>query len=83
MPPSCWGTYARVGVVELTADWPEGVEPKMLSKRSRGVLRVVETWEKLYVGKTERCARNVALAEAKALCVRLNSVLDRIVMAMD
>jgi len=32
---------------------------------------------------TERSAGPIALAEATALCVRLNSVLDRIVMAIE
>lgn len=70
MPSSCWGRYRRVGVVELEP----GVEgpPTMLSSRSRQVKRVVETWERLNVGTTERCAYQRALREADALATKLN-----------
>ena len=72
MPSSCRGQYRRVGVVELEP----GVEgpPTMLSARSRQVKRVVETWENLNVGKTERCAYQRALREAEAMADRLNGV---------
>lgn len=63
MPRSCWGTYRRVAVVEHLP----GVVPAMISERARGVVRVVETWEKCNVGKTERSAYAVALREAEAL----------------
>ena len=70
MPSSCWGRYRRVGVGELEP----GVEgpPTMLSSRSRQVTRVVETWERLNVGTTERCAYQRALREADALATKLN-----------
>ena len=70
MPSSCWGRYRRVGVVELEP----GVEgpPTMVSSRSRQVKRVVETWERLNVGTTERCAYQRALREADALATKLN-----------
>ena len=71
MPSSCRGRYRRVGVVELEP----GVEgpPTMLSSRSRQVKRVVETWERLNVGTTERCAYQRALREADALAHQLNT----------
>jgi hypothetical protein len=70
MPSSCRGRYRRVGVVELEP----GVEepPTMLSSRSRQVKRVVETWERLNVGTTERCAYQRAMREAGALATKLN-----------
>lgn len=71
MPSSCWGRYVRIGVVEVEPGF-EG-EPKMLSDRARGVKRVVETWERLNVGKTERCAAARARREAEALADQLNS----------
>ena len=69
MPASCRGRYRRVGVVEvIDPAQPVG----MLSERDRNVVSVVKTWEKLSVGKTERCAFQVALREAEALAARLN-----------
>ena len=46
MPSSYRGAYRRVAVVETS-----GVtEPKMISERARGCVRVVETWERCSVG---------------------------------
>jgi len=66
---SCWGTYRRVGVMEMTANAPP---PTQLSERSRGCVQVVETWENLNVGKTGRCAYRRALAEAIELASACN-----------
>lgn len=68
MPQSCWGQYRRVAVVEVEGD----TKPKMISKRARGVVRIVKRWEKLSVGKTDRCAYRRALADAGALARALN-----------
>jgi len=74
MPSSCWGRYRRVGVVEVDPSIiPDDVLPPMLSTRAKGVIRIVETWERLNHGKTERCAYRVALAEAEALAADLNA----------
>lgn len=74
MPANCWGRYARIGVVELE----EGYEgyPSMISARARGVARVVETWERLYVGKTDRCAFEVAMREAEELLASLEELVS-------
>lgn len=72
MPNSCWGTYRRVAVLEvepgLAAD-----DVRMISERARGVRRIVETWERRNVGKTDRCAYRVAVAEAEALVSQLHT----------
>lgn len=74
MPSSCWGTYRRVAVVELTDEYAtEGKLPTMISARAIGVERLVETWEKRHVGKTERCAFRVALREAEEMADELNA----------
>ena len=70
MPSSCWGKYGKVAVVEIEED----ADPKMISERARGVVRIVETWRRLNVGTTERCAFQKALAEANELCDKLNEV---------
>lgn len=70
MPNSCWGVYKRVAVLEVEA----GLERvSSISERARGCVRVVETWEKLNVGKTSRCAYSRALAAAQALAAELNA----------
>lgn len=71
MPSTCWGTYRRVALIEVE----DGVEDvAMISERAKGVVRVVKTWERRNVGKTDRCAYAKALAEAEAECDRLNAV---------
>lgn len=69
MPLKCWGKYRRVAVLEVDC---AGL-PSMISDRARGVVRVVRTWEKLNVGSTDRCAFEVALAEAYALAAKLTA----------
>ena len=71
MPNSCWGRYRKVAVVEIE-DGFKG-KPKMISRRAKGVARVVALWDKQSVGKTARCAFRQALAAAEALCARLNA----------
>jgi len=76
MPGSCWGQYRRVAVLEVEA----GVESvAMISERARGVVRVVETWERRNVGpiakrgERGRCAYSRALMEAEELAEQLNN----------
>lgn len=69
MPGNCWGTYRRVVVMET-----DGTQfPKMISDRAKGVVHIVHTWEKLHVGKTEKCAYAIALSEAYKMADELNS----------
>ncbi len=68
MPNSCKGIYRRIAVLEVPADVRRA---SMISKRARDVVRVIDTWERLNVGTTERCAYQVALREAEALRSRL------------
>ena len=53
--PSFFGSmrYKRIGLIHLERAW--------------GVVSVVETWERLFHGKTERCAFHRAYAEATRL----------------
>ena len=69
MPNKVRHPYRRVAVLEVVI----GAQPKMISRRARGVVRIVETWERLNVGLTARCAYQRALAEATALAAKLNS----------
>lgn len=47
MPGSCWGRYAKVAVMQVEP----GVTPTMISRRAKGVLRVVRVWDKLNIGR--------------------------------
>ena len=82
MPTSCWGgdNYRRVGIVAVNWEnlaYEQRAEPSMISDRARGVMRVVVTWERLYEGKTERCAFRRALDEAIEECRRMNMAYVR------
>jgi hypothetical protein len=59
-----WGRYRSVAVV-LVED--ANVQPKMISKRAKGVIKIVRHWGPQSVGKTERCAFAVAMREAETL----------------
>lgn len=80
MPGSCWGVYRRVAVLEVErGEDGEPVSPRMISERARGVVRLVETWEALNVGKVHRrggkgrCAYSRAMVEAEELAAKLNA----------
>ncbi len=67
MPAGCWGEYRRVGLLEVR----KGFKPKQISQHPKGVIRIIKTWEKLNVGKTNRCAFQKALEEAESLCAKM------------
>src|SRR5262249_35939121 len=65
MPSACRGKYRRVAIVQLNQEYTaHGWQPKMISDRARGVLRVVD-YGHHSVGKTRRCAYAKALEEAQ------------------
>ena len=72
MPASCFGRYGRVAVIEIEDGLPADFQPAMISERARGVVRIVQTWEKCNIGKTDRCAFARARARAEALANKLN-----------
>ena len=72
---TCWGTYRRIAVLEVEDDVKE---VHMISERARGVLRVVATWERLWVGSSRRCAFEKAMEEAHEMAEDLNSPLQRL-----
>ena len=69
MPSSLkFGKYGKVAVVET-----DGVTmPKQIHPGHRACRRIVEVWDRLNIGHTERCAFQRALAEARALAEKLN-----------
>jgi hypothetical protein len=73
MPNSCWGSYARVAVLEIDRTKLPVGGPKMISERARGVIRVVCVWDRLNVGKTDRCAFRRAMRQAEWVAKMNNS----------
>ncbi len=71
MPNSCWGNYGKVAVLEVD----EGVEQvAMISERARGCHRIVSLWDRLNIGKTDRCAFRQAIKEAEEEAAILNDL---------
>lgn len=69
MSSSCWGRYRRVAVLEVR----NGYTAKTIDDRPKHVVRIVETWEKLFQGTSDRCAHAKARAAAKALVAKLEA----------
>jgi hypothetical protein len=64
-----FGRYGRVALIEVELPY---IHVSSISDRARGVVRIVQTWERRHIGTTERSAFGRALAEAEALCDLLN-----------
>jgi hypothetical protein len=71
MPADCWGKYGRVAVVELEPGFTGS--PKMISTHARGVKRIVTTWEKQFIGSSDRCAFERSCRQAQELADELNA----------
>lgn len=70
MPSSCKGVYKRVAVLRVDHhERPIGYKPERIAE-VRGV-EIIDTWERLNVGSTERCAYRRALADARVLAQKL------------
>lgn len=69
MPTSCWGTYRRVAVMA----WDSTLGPRPKTIRDTRAAVVVDTWEKLNVGVSERCAYSRAYGEALTRCEALEA----------
>ena len=64
----------RIAVVEC-AD--PARPPKQIHPRHKAVKQIVQTWECLYVGSSDRDQFSCAMREAQALCVQLNDSVLR------
>jgi len=73
MPGSVKSPYGKVAVVELDGS---GIEPKMISERARGIKRIVQVWDRQFMGKTDKCAYAIAFKEAQELAEKLNESRD-------
>ena len=66
----CWGTYRRVGVLELQSD---DCRPALsISDHPARVRRIVRCWDNCNHGTTDRCASAVAMKQALDLAQRLH-----------
>lgn len=71
MPSSVRSKYRRVAVVEISDDMTR--EPAMISERAKGVIRIVQTWERLHAGtRGGNTAFDRALRDAEELARRLD-----------
>ncbi len=70
MPSNCKGRYGKVAVLEIE----DGVVPKMISKRAKGVIRIVSLWDKRNMGGP-KSAFQLALAAANQEAADLNAGL--------
>jgi hypothetical protein len=72
MPTSVKAPYRRVAVIQVE---PGYTEVAMISPRARGVVRVVETWERCHAGwhAGPDTAYGKACREAKTLAAALNA----------
>ena len=64
--------YGKVAICEVE----KGVNPKMISPRAKGMVRIVEAWGPLQM-KGERSAFALALDEARRTCAVLNLRSDQ------
>lgn len=69
MPGGCMGRYRRIALVETETT----ERPAMISKRARGMVRIIQEWRCLNSGLTERCAYRRALVEAEAALEKLRA----------
>jgi hypothetical protein len=77
MPASVVAPYMRVAVLAVDDKLPQGFRPKMISPRAKGVVEVVEVWERCHRGFNDgpNTAYQRALKEATALAAELNNTL--------
>ena len=65
-----YGSYKRIAILEVE----DGVtEVSMISERARGVIRIVEQWNGLNVGKTDNCAFAKGMEEAEEMLETLRA----------
>lgn len=69
MPASVKARYGKVALCECES----GVEPKMISERARGVVRIVTLRDRLFWGTSKRSAFYQAKRELEARAARLNA----------
>ncbi|MCX6783356.1 MAG: hypothetical protein NTZ20_05240 [Candidatus Levybacteria bacterium] len=62
------GTYRNIAVIE----WDGLTYPKMISKRARGMLRIIHHFGSQSVGITERCQYKKTLLDAGRMIESLN-----------
>ena len=73
MPGNCWGRYSKIAVAEIDPAQVPADGIKMISNRARGVVRIIQIWDRLHHGTTERCAYRRAYREADALIAHLEA----------
>jgi hypothetical protein len=73
-PSSSKGHYRKVALCEVKeVDYP----PAMISERARGMVRIVQVWDRLHVGKTDKCEYQRALREAEKMRLAFSDMLAK------
>ncbi len=68
MPGSCWGRYGKIAILRVE----NGVKRvSMISKRAKGCLEVVCVWDRLHIGRTDRCAFSRAMRDAEEMLAEI------------
>ena len=75
MPSSCKGQYRRIAVIELN---PGYTDCSAIDARHKSIKRIVMTWERCHVGKTERGCYQRCLVEAENLVKNLSTFQSEI-----
>lgn len=79
MPTSCMGRYGRVAVIKT-----DGVNmPKHINPRHNTVKGIVQIWDRLFWGTSNKCAFARAVTAAKALAEDLNRQNDVLFLSGD
>lgn len=75
MPASCWGKYGRVAIVECSYNiaTKEFNTPKQIHPNHSSVVKIIHTWERLFIGTSDRCAFINAILHAEKIADELNS----------
>lgn len=77
MPSSCWGRYGKVGLVIVDRDELPVGEPAMISERAIGVVEIIEVWDRLNMGTTDRCAFAKAKIAAGRRAEMINAAIAK------
>lgn len=67
MPNNCWGRYGKVAVIRRRSD----VMPSIIVDSKN--FDIIEVWDRLNIGSTDRCAFERAKARALRLAEELNA----------
>jgi len=69
--PSSWKwnhKYGKIAVIQTDGE----KRPKQIHPNHSSVVRIVDCWDRLYIGVTDKCQFKRVMKEAQVLCEELN-----------